>query len=55
MREHPNELAKSDRPKAIIVYVLLRVPFVREWRAPSRRVIAPAASPTVAVGQPTFR
>jgi MFS family permease len=36
------------------IYVLLRVPYLREWRAPAREhVVTPPQ--TVAVGQPSFR
>jgi MFS family permease len=35
-------------------YATLRLRMLREWRAPARTVVEPAA-PTVAVGQPTFR
>lgn len=35
------------------LYGWLRVPALREWRAPARP--APVAQTTVAVGQPTFR
>ncbi|MDQ2950855.1 MAG: hypothetical protein M3R54_01185, partial [Chloroflexota bacterium] len=37
------------------VYAAVRVPVLREWRAPSRRAAHVVSSPTVPVGQPTFR
>ncbi|HYK99394.1 MAG TPA: MFS transporter [Candidatus Acidoferrales bacterium] len=36
------------------LYVMFRVPYLREWRAPTHRVEV-ATPQTVAVGQPTFR
>ena len=36
------------------VYAAVRVPVLREWRAPSRKVSV-ASAPTMPVGQPTFR
>lgn len=36
------------------LYALIRVPLLREWRAPSRHA-RPTTTQTVAVGQPTFR
>jgi MFS family permease len=38
------------------LYAAVRLPMLREWRSPAhRRAIAAAQTPTVAVGQPTFR
>jgi MFS family permease len=38
------------------VYAAVRLPMLREWRSPAhRRAMAASQTPTVAVGQPTFR